>query len=182
MIKEVTDLPNVKYVPHLVEAQETKLALEAFSTQLDDESCLQSDMSCLKVNICVCDVNVEPHIAAELLVNKVLPYMSNGSREVTGGGHGAASRYDHAAYVILTLKLPRNPSQKRIESSYRIACNILSLNESDTAARGKTRLDSIQEGAIYRCCDFKMIHLNANSRNERTLLCRYDRCDTIAKI
>ena len=217
-------MPNVTYVPHLVEAPETREALVAFTSdpagpsgQGDQDSDNDHSLRRLKehtsfapIGVCVCDVNIEPFVAAELLVDHILPFMSNGSSSsgMSGGSSSSSgndvgsntnsesnSRVASSGYVILTLKLPRNPSARRIDTSFKIACNILSQQEAITSSRGRQRLlRSIPTpplnsvllppdpshpaaelgggGKAARCWDFKMVHLNANSRNERTLVCR----------
>ena len=55
-------------------------------------------------------------------------------------------------YVVLTLKLPKG------------AKNVQAQSAADSARAVLTRAG---------CWDFKIVHLNANSSNERTLLCRF---------
>lgn len=220
LIPPVAAMPNVTYVPRLAEAAETREALLAFTSGDSSSGALsqlrqrqrQEQSSPIDIGICVCDVNIEPFIAAELLVDHILPFMTGGDRSSIGrtdsscctdsdsctdsnGSSDSNSGFASSGYVILTLKLPRNPSERRIDTSFKIACNILSQQEAVTSARGRRRLldrqiPSIPQpplnapanplnppeigggGRAARCWDFKMVHLNANSRNERTLVCR----------
>lgn len=227
-------MANVTHVPYLIEAAETAAALRTFTT--DDRTTKTEEVegdkhpsACfVPIGICVCDVNIEPFLAAELLVDHVLPFMccggghsaesgGNSSRscrcsnscsfdnntygDMCSSGCSECSTSDSSGYVVLTLKLPRNPSARRIATSFRIACNILSQHENNTSTRGRQRLLNKQHpypsppsehtrgkghaaggetetGRAWAraraapCWDFKMVHLNANSKNERTLVCR----------
>jgi hypothetical protein len=55
-------------------------------------------------------------------------------------------------YIVLTLKLVKNAKESYITRAVEAACGL--LTESG-------------------CWDYRVVHLGANSRNERTLVCRY---------
>lgn len=171
LLASVATMPGVIHTPYLAEAPETRAALEELTQSTSEHPAA--------INICVCDVNIEPHVAAEILVDCVLPFMST--------ARGREGVKECGGFVILTLKLPRNPSEKRIESSFRIACNILAGNETLSPeghklreSRRQSRGGAVRSGesgesgevATPRCWDFRLVHLGANSRNERTLVCR----------
>ena len=111
-----------------------------------------------------------PH-AAELLVANVLPYMYSTNTkdssstteqmvsdtsdtqlslgEEVNPEHITCNSY---SYIILTLKFFKKAKLKHIDSYFQKAKSVLCRE--------------------YICWDFKCIHLNANSLNERTLVCK----------
>jgi hypothetical protein len=58
-------------------------------------------------------------------------------------------------YVVLTLKLPKNSKEQHINNATNVA---------------------IKQLSAVNCHDFHVVHLQANSINERTLLCRVGGC------
>lgn len=140
---DVLCLPNVTHVPFLAEAPATQDAIDSFTDRTGT-----GDFQA--ISLCVCDVNFEAHLAAKMLTTHiVIPHMGVVSRD---GDIQKAK--ENCAYVILTLKLQRNPSPAAIERNYRKACSVF--------------LETLPDRDI----EFQLVHLNANSRNERTLLCR----------
>ena len=136
----VLALPNVTHVPHLAESPVTRQALEALSQP---------------VSLCVCDVNFEAPLAADMLVRCIWPYMAGRDefvRRESGVDVVGAMRY-----IVLTIKLHRSPSPAAIERSY---------------ASARAAFTAAFQGCAL---DFQLLHLNSNSLNERTILCRINR-------
>jgi 23S rRNA U2552 (ribose-2'-O)-methylase RlmE/FtsJ len=150
--------------------------------------------------LCVCDVNFEADDATAMLVEHVLQYanvlnetssvadvsLDAGTRRVcfTESAEGlplgreketyksklieedlchSCTHWDRGTgYLVLTLKLPKNPKEKHMLRAVATAMKLLAPAKNDFAAK-------------YGVCgwDFKVVHLNANSKNERTLVCKF---------
>jgi 23S rRNA U2552 (ribose-2'-O)-methylase RlmE/FtsJ len=113
----------------------------------------------MKVRFCVCDVNIEGPEAANILCENILPLMKLNTNNNNNNNNNTAiddANVCSDGILVLTLKLPKNPSSRYISKISNIVQNILT--------------DSNRE--IFVCYDIHIIHLNANTRNERTLVCR----------
>ena len=66
--------------------------------------------------------------------------------------HPVRANCNCCGYIVLTLKLVKNAKESYVARAVEAACGLLS-----------------QGG----CWDYRVVHLGANSRNERTLVCRY---------
>ena len=128
---EVLQLGNVLHIRSLCESQDAQTALSDLPSL-----CPELDRQDVYISACVCDINVDPIITAELLAKHVLPHM----------------RARHDAFVIVTLKMMKNHKPKHLQQAVTNVIQILS-NSS--------------------CKEFKVVHLNANSKDERTIVCRY---------
>ena len=156
----------------------------------------------LGLRVAVCDVNIGAATAAGLICKYVLPHMkracvcrcaeecagvssggldrgkgsgsgisidkgcedtstsfststsNNGDQHSIGHSdtHSQQVKCSCCGYIVLTLKLVKNAKDSYIKRAVDSACELLS-----------------EEG----CWDYRVVHLGANSRNERTLVCRY---------
>lgn len=129
---EVSELANVQHIAGLVESSEAQLALKAAC----DEG--KGTYERGGISVCVCDINVDVSLTAEILVKWVVPHMSN-----------CLVGAKYSPFLIMTLKLMKSSKQKHIDFARDEAIRILSPY----------------------CEDFKVVHLNANSSNERTIVC-----------
>jgi hypothetical protein len=141
----------------LAEAPETRDALAAFGG----------------FKLCVCDINVDPWGAIKLLIDYVLPYAGILSTvpipigTESSDGSGATACSDNSfGYLILTLKLLKNPKEKHINKAVKTVIDALSSSVPASPQAGGS-------GWGVRGWDFKVVHLNANSRNERTVVCKF---------
>lgn len=160
----------MKHVPYLAESAECRQEL----IQLCCEEVTSSNNICRVVRpitICVCDVNFEPHLAADMLAKSIVPFMIEGSLLSSLHSPLASScepLHLLYSYLIITLKLQKNPSERIIQKSYNNVRRILS-----DAFLSYNNNDPLEDSAkVWRSCEFKMIYLNANSKNERTVVCR----------
>jgi hypothetical protein len=135
------------------------------------------------INLCVCDMNCDASEASSLLAAHVLPYMCYSNSKAiemdskhntdsdtlkinaqqvndmtpdnlfpnSAGDSKSKTSVEFDKFIILTLKLIKNPKEYHIVN----AVNTVKSNFSS-----------------FGCVDFKVVHLNANSKNERTLICR----------
>jgi hypothetical protein len=178
----------MRHVPYLAESDQCRRELMTLcceevppsyipSLPLDSSPPLSSFSRCRVVRpitLCVCDVNFEPHLAAEMLAKSIVPFMRAGelitstcpvelftTPPALSTSLSASPRF---SYLIITLKLQKNPSERIIQRSFHNVQRIISSAFQQSSVQG--------EG--YGC-DFKMIYLNANSKNERTVVCRITR-------
>ena len=123
----------------------------------------------LGLRVVVCDVNAAPVAAATLLSSYVLPHMVRACQCYCGSddkdikdrreekGEGDENNEKDGmectcgGFVVLTLKLVKNAKENYIENSILKVSEILKNSG---------------------CYDFHVVHLGANSKNERTLVCR----------
>jgi hypothetical protein len=159
--------------------------------------------------LCVCDVNFEADDATAMLVEHILQYANVPSGVCSPGGgpdgvldissrevcfaesaeglplgreketyksklmeedlcHSCSHSDCGTGYLVLTLKLPKNPKEKHMLRAVATTMRLLAPARNEFAAK-------------YGVCgwDFKVVHLNANSKNERTLVCKFH---NIAKV
>lgn len=135
--ESVLSLSNIKHVCSLAGSEAVKQVLEGFLI-------IKSNFS-----ICVCDVNFEAESAADMLATNILPFIT-GYRKLEEESYNSSPPV-FSSYIVLTLKLFKNPNERHISYAFRTASSILQS---------------------VGCYDFRMVHLHANSRNERTLICR----------
>ena len=210
----------MKYIPYLAESLECRKEIIQLTCEPFNQNNLQieredeeENLSTLKLfrvisplTICVCDVNFEPHLAAEMITNCILPFMKLNeivTEQLTQNITLNHTKYrfqsstnnsninlqinqqrqlkleieqqqeeveeeennsDFYSYIILTLKLQKNPSERIIQKSFNNVQNII--------LKG---LETKEEEKYQYNCEFKMIYLNANSKNERTVVCRFQR-------
>jgi hypothetical protein len=74
------------------------------------------------------------------------------ARHLSRDNHSQRTNCSCCGYIVLTLKLVKNAKESYITRAVEAACGLLT------------------EGG---CWDYRVVHLGANSRNERTLVCRY---------
>lgn len=152
--------------------------------------------------LCVCDVNFEADDATVMLVEHVLQYanvtsssappsptvdvadpdarqvcFTNSAEDLPLGReketyksrltpedlcHCCTHSDRGTGYLILTLKMPKNPKEKHMLRAVAAAMKLLAPAKNKFAAK-------------FGVCgwDFKVVHLNANSKNERTLVCKF---------
>jgi hypothetical protein len=188
----------MKHVPHLAESDECRRELiqlccqeETISSSEDSLGQQQYLRVSQPITMCVCDVNFEPHLAAAMLAKSIIPFMKENERipissssplssladvSTRGGSSHTSLSFPNPffSYVIITLKLQKNPSERIIQKSFANVQNILtsafqSSSSEDPSGGG-------EGGRIMDySCDFRMIYLNANSKNERTVVCRITR-------
>lgn len=112
-------------------------------------------------SLCVCDINCDAWVAIAVLIKHVLPhcgiYSSDDENSSTFG------------YLILTLKMAKNPKDKQIHRAVETVIKALSNPEYN---KDSCR-PSCNDFSVIKGWDFKVVHLNANSRNERTIICKY---------
>ena len=164
----ISALPNVHHIKALVQSSDlgSYLAVGSYPTVGTNpiSSLTVKHRGC---SLCVCDMNMDALESAELLVSYVLPFMTptsdgafkslNLSRIPRSGSiielpNEKLIDFSGPSYIVLTLKLPKNPKEKLVA---KIA-------------------QSVEEILLrYGCYDFKLIHLHANSINERTLVCKF---------
>jgi 23S rRNA U2552 (ribose-2'-O)-methylase RlmE/FtsJ len=144
---EILALPNVTHAQHVAEAAQTAQALDNLTHKC-------STSAYRPIGLCVCDVNFESRLAAQMLATHILPYM-----EPEPAVQSSLDTSDVFSYIVLTLKLQRSPSSASIERNYQSACRVF----TETICGG---------GHGGRKIDYQLVHLFANSKNERTLLCR----------
>ena len=137
--------PSVATLPQIIHIPKS-LDCEEVQNILREMSIMYS------INLCVCDVNFDAVMAAQALRTYILPYV-NGYRSSSNIEHVTSSSSCHQAssYVIFTLKFPKHPKEKHIRKTF-------------------SSVKAIFEDA--GCWDIRMVHLNANSSNERTVACR----------
>ena len=104
----------------------------------------------LKLKFIVCDVNFEPRETASMLCSHVLACLD--------GMCCGESPCDQQSpsYVVLTLKLMKKPLQRRI----------------DTIVERVWAIFLEASGAHKGCWERRVVHLTANSANERTMILR----------
>ena len=107
-----------------------------------------------KLKMIVCDVNFEPRQTAEMLCEYVLGFL-DGMRP--SGDHNSACCSASPSYVILTLKMMKKPLQRHIDI---VVKRVLEIFQHASAPHHGN------------CWKHHVVHLTANSRNERTLLLR----------
>ena len=96
-------------------------------------------------SLCVCDMNINAIEAVELIIEHVLPYIRKSEGQM------------FSSYIILTLKLPKTPRRHDARENF----------------IKKITSKVIEKLECMSCSDFKIIHLQSNSANERTLACKY---------
>lgn len=112
------------------------------STLLNDFAIQQQ----LKLKIVVCDVNFKPSETALMLCDHVIGCLDGLQSECSTS----------PSFVIFTLKLMKNPKSHHIEKA---VAQVLEIFRAGTGSHGA-------------CWQHYVVHLTANSRNERTLLLR----------
>jgi 23S rRNA U2552 (ribose-2'-O)-methylase RlmE/FtsJ len=126
----ILSIPGVDHIPTLIQTSDARNALMNVQSSL---------------RLLVCDINVDPYETSKILTNYVIPYLvkfnCNDNNDKVNG-----------SFIVMTLKLFKNPKQHSIEQAAAFATQNLSNGG---------------------CFDFRIVHLTANSSNERTLLCRY---------
>jgi len=146
--EQVLKRPNVRHIRYAMESEEVKSYL---SSSLNRDKCGNH------ISMCVCDVNFYVVSAAKSLLRHILPYV-RGYRQHCVRESSSTVLEDHQnvepawSYLILTVKLPKKAKTTYITLCYETVC------------------DSLASGA--GCRDFHLLHLNANSSNERTIICR----------
>lgn len=145
---DILAIPGVTHCRALAEAPQTAAALSDFGG----------------FSLCVCDINCDAWVAIALLIKDVLPHC---------GIYSETEQIDPTeqklfSYLVLTLKLAKNPKEKQINRAVNIVIEAMSTPVPH-------KLSSASNGIIYgvKGWDFKVVHLNANSRNERTVVCKY---------
>ena len=111
------------------------------------------------ISICVCDMNCDAAEASGLLAKHVIPFMGHTKNVVCENAENInndsvverSSLDGYDCFVVLTLKLLKNPKPHHIMHAVEAAKHNF---------------------APFNFVDFKVVHLNANSKNERTLICR----------
>lgn len=102
----------------------------------------------LKLKMIVCDVNFKPSETAKMLCDHVIGCLD--------GLQSECSNATSPSFVIFTLKLMKNPKSHHIEKA---VAQVLEIFRAGTGSHGS-------------CWQWHVVHLTANSRNERTLLLR----------
>jgi 23S rRNA U2552 (ribose-2'-O)-methylase RlmE/FtsJ len=118
-----------------------------------------------RISMLVCDVNFAPWLAAKTLAEHCLPFLE---------GHGdcycceaypqSRPEAQKSAYVVLTLKMMKHPKQHHIERAAE-ECKATMIASHTQAASQKC-------SGPCQCWSFNLVHLAANSANERTLICK----------
>ena len=101
----------------------------------------------LKLNLVVCDVNFEPRETAKMLSDHLLSLLD---------GMAPSSCSASPSYILLTLKLLKKPKQALI----------------DRVVKAVIEIFKQRSGQHADCWSHKLVHLTANSKNERTLCLR----------
>jgi hypothetical protein len=169
----------MKHVPYLAESEECRRELIQLCCQDISSSSEQHQYRVSQpITMCVCDVNFEPHLAAAMLAKSIVPFMKENETIVFSSSSSSPSLSvdllikdsllpnPFFSYVIITLKLQKNPSERIIQKSFANVQRILTSAFQPSSSEGER---------IEYSCDFKMIYLNANSKNERTVVCRVTR-------
>ena len=148
---EVLKLSNVIHVPCLVESSEAQLAMKNLSIVNKFKSKNENSVSKDKaIDVCVCDINIPSKHAVKIIIKNVIPNMMvQQSKELDGNSE--SNGLNCSKFIVLTLKLNKNPKELHINRAQNFL--ISSLSE-------------------FGCFDFKFTHLNSNSSNERTMICK----------
>jgi len=126
------------------------------------------------VSLIVCDVNFAPWLAAKTLAKHCFSFLdgfgdcdccSCDSSCPPHSSSTARSRSPKPAYVVLTLKMLKHPRQHHIEQATE-ECKATMIASHQKRARKKGCY------CLCRCWSFSLVHLAANSSNERTLIAK----------
>lgn len=189
----------MKHVPYLAESDKCRRELIQLCCQEEGMSSTDNPLGhqvyrvCQPITMCVCDVNFEPHLAAAMLAKSIIPFMKENERIVSASPVDL-SRDDSPSsslslpnpffsYVIITLKLQKNPSERIIQKSFSNVQRIITSAFSSEITSGTEEGPEGGGGRgdegrrVQYSCDFRMIYLNANSKNERTVVCRIARTE-----
>jgi len=132
----VEALPNVTYIPQTLQNSNVEAVLGSVAP------------SPLTLKLVVCDVNFEPRETAKMLCDHLLPLLDGMACPCAAAGS--------SSYILLTLKLLKNPKQSLID---RVVAGVLDIFKRSS-------------GMHADCWSHKLVHLTANSKNERTLCLR----------
>jgi len=156
----VLQLPNVTHINQLLESDITLTTLK-------------KEIKPNKLSLCVCDVNFNAIRATKMIIEHIIPLMNYQTTVEM------VEKLDHSLseinevnlsilpsdrpklitevsnlnnkYIIITLKLPKNAKMLYINNIYNVVRGLLE-----------------NAGGF----DFHLLHLHANSKNERTVVCR----------
>lgn len=143
---EVLNLENVVHVPHTVQSLEAG----AIITRTINSVNKNVDF------IVVCDMNCMASDAIDLLCKHVLVHIT---RKDNTSIIGNSNSYGGNLFVVLTLKLMKHPKQNHINRAQQIVCDAL------------YKYGIFEENSIGND-NMKCVHINANSLNERTIVCK----------
>jgi hypothetical protein len=162
---DVLLMPNVIHIKSTIQANEAQNELSKYARPANPISVTGEDVSYHEsvntrpfLRVLVCDINADAKCAAELLSASVLPHMTESCRCHCSTTSSSSSLSTSASsceecscggILVLTLKLSKRPKEAQI-------------NRAVCAA--KTALEALA------CWDFRVIHLGANSINERCVL------------
>lgn len=125
------------------------------------------------LRIIVCDVNFAPWLAAKTLAKYCFPWLegfgvctcsnlSPSSSSSSGSSHEVPA--PQPAFVVLTLKMMKHPKEHHIQRATE-ECKAIMVS----AHQDKAKLSC---ACPCSCWSFSLLHLAANSANERTLVCK----------
>ena len=148
----VSALVNVLHVRKTLQTSSLESILNSLPAMPDTESDEEGKGRAL--DLIICDVNCPANEAGAMLRKFALPFLSGNRTAAQPSSPSIAT----AAYVILTLKLRKGAKEKSINKSINDATQEISSSTFSPSS-----------------WTFHLVHLAANSINERTLLCKLDR-------
>lgn len=129
-----------------------------------------------RISLLVCDVNFAPGPAAKTLAEHCFPWLEGHGRchccscatgytttTTTPPSHAKSAELRHS-FVVLTLKMLKNPKQRHIDLAVAECTATMTLSH--------TRARPSKCSCPCSCWSFNLVHLAANSANERTLICK----------
>lgn len=140
---------NIIHIKSLAESDDTKNILLTNLTKNEKIINIKIDKNYLKY-LYVCDINTSAISASKILTNSIFPIIKSLSNTSLTNLNDENNDYD--SLLILTLKLVKKPNDNNIERITTKVCELLKLNGN--------------------CYDFQIVHLHANTRSERTIICK----------
>lgn len=156
----VLALKNVAYLPHLIESEEVQQAMRrpwslfdtnAGKVEIENNNYILKDDAKIEASRKQTQTDEASSKQISVCVCDINEYVKETANLIANYvlphmiGEGRS-------FVIMTLKLAKTPKQRSIDHAVEMATNILTQS---------------------MCCDFKVCHLNANSSNERTIVCKF---------
>jgi 23S rRNA U2552 (ribose-2'-O)-methylase RlmE/FtsJ len=180
---EILRLDNVFHLQHLVQAEAVTSILQTVQTEATGNVevivgtgaaktlCVNEKQ---KVRFIVCDVNCDARTTAGFLTKHVLPFIegfgccccSRGDRKHFGSGNIIST----SVILVVTLKLMKGPKKEHIVKARRDLVSMIDREFPTVACCNSSPCK--WQWDWHNDCDSQLVHLCANSTNERTVVLR----------